>query len=696
MPSGRRSIRPVLILSGTVLAGVGLWRIAARPAHTSPPNILLITLDTTRADRVGVYGYKAAQTPHLDRLAQNGVLFERAVTAAPITLPAHVSLLTGTYPFVHGVRNNGNFSSSESTPTLATLLHDRGYRTAAFVSAFVLDRRYGLSRGFDVYDDRVQLERRGDLTAAAAVEWLKTTSDRSSPFFVWVHLYDPHDPYAPPAPWRERFADRPYDGEIAFDDEAMGRIVDRIGQLGLASSTLIAIVGDHGESLGDHGEATHALFVYESTLRIPLMLSWPGQLAAGTRVRSLVRGIDLAPTILDLAGQPTLPSAQGRSLAALARGTASADSEPDSAYGETYFPLLYMDWAPLRTLQDARWKFINAPTPELYDLSRDSGEETNLAVREPGRAAAMRQGLDALTGGGPGAMNERTIDRDTAARLAALGYVGAGPRTASPSPSGPKKDPKQMVGVFNAVRAANAALQDRRYAEAAASARDALTRDPGNAFATLVLANAEMEQGRYREAIAGFRTYANLVPTSADAHHRVAICYSRLGDPDRALAEDEAALAIDARFADAHLLRGGLLAARGRIDEAIRALKAAVDIDPDSATSRVGLARVLTTAGRLDEAEAELRRALTAQPDNADAHAAYGGLLVARERIDAAVAEFDRSLALRPDADDVRLDLARGLDRLGRTAAARVQFERLAQGRDTPAGIRKAARERLR
>jgi choline-sulfatase len=680
----------IALVAGTILAtrATGVFR----HARTSP-NILLITLDTTRADHLGAYGHQLAQTPRLDRLAREGVLFERALTAAPITLPAHASLLTGAYPFTHGVRNNGNFSLSDTVPTLATALHDAGYRTAAFVSAFVLDRRYGLARGFDEYDDRVGLERRGDRTAAAALEWLNAHASAPAPFFVWLHLYDAHDPYDPPPPFREAFAGRLYDGEIAFDDEVIGSVLDGLDRAGRLSSTIVAVIGDHGESLGEHGEDTHAVFVYEATLRIPMIIAWRGRLPAGRRVPSLVRGIDLAPTLLDLADRPPLTGAHGRTLMPLVRGTAG---DAPSAYAESYFPLLYMNWAPLRSIRDGRWKFIDAPTPELYDLQRDAGEQTNLAEREPARAAALRRGLDALTGGEPGAMSRRTIDTETAAKLAALGYVGSAGSGVTPVSAEGRPDPKQMIGLFNRLRRANAAAQDGRFGEAAAIARDALRQDPRNAFATIVLANAELELGRYREAIASFRAYLDLVPESADAHHRIAICYARLGDADEALNEDEAALAIDPRSGDARMLRGGLLAARGRTGEAMQELRAAVEINPGNAAFRVGLARVLVRSGQLDAAERELRRALQLQPQSADAHAASGGLLVARGQPEEAVAEFERALTLRPDADDIRLDLARALEGAGRMADARAEYGRLAAARETPADIKRAAKARLR
>ena len=660
--------------------------------RAAPPNILLVTLDTTRADHLGAYGDRRAQTPTLDRLAAEGVLFERAITAAPLTLPAHVSLLTGLYPFSHGVRNNGTSMPGDAVATLATVLHDAGYRTAAFVSAFVLDHRYGLARGFDRYDDRFELERRGPQTAAALDAWLTETATDRRPFFVWLHLFDPHDPYDPPAPFRDAFVGRLYDGEIALDDAVLGTVLTRLTQLRLESSTLVAIAGDHGESLGEHGEATHGLFVYESAVRVPMILWSPGRLPAGRRVPALVRSIDLAPTVLSVMGVPGLAAAQGRSLLPLILGRAPG---PGSAYSETFFPRLYMNWAELRSIQDDRWKFIDAPAPELFDLATDPREAANLAPREPSRTAAFRRAFAAVTGGGEGTIAPSTVDRETARKLAALGYIGSA--VERPSAGGASRpDPKDMIGVFNLLRDANAAIQSRRFAAGEAAARTVLAHDPSNAFAILVLARAELEQGRYKAAAGDYQRYAMLVPSSADAHHWIAVCLSRPGETDRALAEDEAAIAIDPRHAEAHSLRGGLLAAAGRVDEAMKELRAAVEIVPDNVAFHVGFGRILVSAGRLGEAEAEIRQALQRQPDDPDALAASGTLLLARGDPERARAAFERALDRRPDADDVRLDYAGVLERLGRRTEARAEYKRLASGSETPAPIRQAARDRLR
>jgi len=656
------------------------------------PNILLITLDTTRADHLGAYGNRRARTPNLDRLAASGVLFERAISAAPLTLPAHASLLTGRYPFTHGVRNNGSFTLGDATPTLAGALHDAGYRTAAFVSAFVLDHRYGLARGFDRYDDRLDLERRGADTIAAAAAWLTETAQDRRPFFLWLHLYDPHDPYEPPPPFAEAFRDSPYDGEIAYDDQQLGGLLARLHAIGADGSLLVAAVGDHGESLGEHGEATHGLFVYEGAIRIPMTITGP-RVPAGRRVASLVRGVDLAPTLLDAAGLPPLPHTDGRTLMPLVAGRGPG---PEDAYSETYFPQLYMNWAPLRSIQDARWKFIDAPSAELYDLERDAAEQANLAATEPARAATFRRALLAASNGSPPAMPTARVDRETAEKLAALGYIGTATAAPDAADGVARPDPKAMIDVFNRLREANTAIRQRQFAVAAQAARTVLARDSHNAFATMILARAEMEQGQYRAAAADYKRYAMLVPTSADAHHWRAICLSRLGEVNEAIAEEDAALALDANDAEAHELRGGLLASRGRIEPALLDLRAAVTIAPDNAAFRVGLGRVLVEARQLEAAGEEIRRALELQPRSPDAHAAAAALAMAHGQLDAARIAFERALALSADADDVRLDYAQVLEKLGQRDAARAEYERLAGGQETPEAIRREAQRRLR
>jgi choline-sulfatase len=688
-------------------AAAVLGRLALRPPPARPPgrdNLLLVTLDTTRADRLGCYGYAGARTRYLDRLAAEGVRFAQAISPAPITLPAHASIFTGLYPIAHGVRNNGNFTLSDRYPTLATLLKSQGYRTAAFVSSFILDRRYGLARGFDRYDDRMEgaeaqvisleAERRGDRTALLLARWLEEqAASPGAPFFAWLHLYDPHEPYQPPPPFREMFASSPYDGEIAFDDAVVASILDKLSQLGLKDHTLIAVIGDHGESLGDHGEETHSMFVYEGVLRVPLILWRPGRIPAGVVVQEPVRATDLAPTLLDLLAMPPLKTDHGRSLLPLIQGRSAGPSPP--IYAETYLPLFYMNWAPLRSIRDERFKLIDAPRPELYDLASDPKEERNLYGQEAGRARALEEGLERLTGGSEGSMEVGRLDAETAEKLAALGYLGAGSAAAPPPHDAARKEPKDMIGVFNRLRRANRAVRERRFDEALPILQEVLARDPQNAFAIVVTGSAQMGRGRYREGIASFRRYLELVPTSAYAHHWIAVCYLRLGDREAALREAEATLAVDPRFSDARVLKAGVLAARGAYDPAITELRQAVTTDPAKPAIRLDLARVLAEAGHAAEAKAEYNGILTVQADYAPALTGLGALEASGGELEAAARHLRRALEMEPSQDEARFDLAEVLNRQGRRQEAAAEYRRLVEAKDTGPLIRARAREHL-
>jgi arylsulfatase A-like enzyme/Tfp pilus assembly protein PilF len=601
---------------------------AASPIAGRGPNVLLITLDTTRADHLGCYGYARARTRHLDQLAREGVRFEWAFSPAPITLPAHASILTGLYPFEHGVRNNGDFYLADRFETLATVLHKAGYRTAAFVSSFILDRRYGLARGFDVYDDRqeatgsqvvnLEAERRGDRTALVLSSWLDTYGrDRSSPFFAWLHLFDPHEPYAPPQPFRQAFADAPYDGEIAFDDAIVASVMDKLGQLSLRDETLVVIVGDHGESLGDHGEETHSMFVYDSAIRVPLIIWRPGIVPSGVVVHDAVRLTDVAPTVIDLVGAVRLPASNGRSLVPLIQGRRTA---PVPVYSETLLPQLYMNWAPLKSVRDDRWKLIEAPRPELYDVQNDPAEHENRYEQQPQTTRVLQELLERLTGGVTGEMSHGRLDRETQDRLSALGYIGAGAGSRPGGGNTPARaDPKDRIAVYNRLKRAHAAARERRFDEALPILREVLNEDQENAFAHQVLGGVYLGLGENAKAIEQYRKYLALVPPSAQVHHWIAICYLRLGGRDKALQEAAAALAVDSRFSDARILRGGVFASRGEYDPAIAELRAAVETDPSKPVIRLDLANVLAEAGRTDEARAQYEAILRLQPDYAPA-----------------------------------------------------------------------------
>ena len=440
-------------------AAAVFWLRQPAPAPAAPRgglSVLLVTLDTTRADRLGCYGHAAAKTRYLDRLAAEGTRFETVIAPAPITLPSHSSILTGLYPFEHGVRNNGNFYLDARHPTLASVLKARGYRTGAFVSSFILDRRYGLDRGFDVYDDRMegeysqvltlQAERRGDRTALALGRFIdERAKEPQTPFFAWLHLYDPHEPYRPPHPFRDMFAHDLYDGELAFVDAILASVLDRLRGAGLLDRTLVVVTADHGESLGEHGETTHSMFVYEGAIRVPLLLWRPGLVPAGQVVREPVRLVDVSPTILELLGERPLATPHARSLVPLVEGRSTGAAPP--AYSETLLPKFYMNWAPLRALRDGRYKLIDAPRPELYDLQADPGR-----VDEPLlRAHADRRGAPPRPGA---ARDRRRRDEPADARPRGDGEAGGARlhRRRSGAADGRADEPGRPEGLHRALR----------------------------------------------------------------------------------------------------------------------------------------------------------------------------------------------------------------------------------------------------
>jgi arylsulfatase A-like enzyme len=432
----------LLLVPLVVLAAV--WGTPAAPF-----NVVIVTLDTTRADRLPAYGFMDASMPHLDRLAAEGVVFDRATSVAPLTLPAHASLFTGLLPPAHGVRDNADRPLAERHTTLAEVLRARGFRTGAFVGSVVLGADRGLAQGFATYGEAVAgdrtraipPQRRADAVITDAIDWLDTTG--GSPFFLWAHLYDAHRPYEPPEPFRSLYAD-PYVAEIAFVDSQIGRLLDALDRRRLAPRTVVIVAGDHGESLGEHGEDDHGIFVYESVLRVPLIVRAPS--IAPTRVHAVVRLTDVMPTVLDLLDVPA-PPADGVSVAALMTGTASRH-EVD-AYAESMYPQRF-GWSPLRALHDGRFKFIEAPRPELYDLERDPFEERNIVEERPALARAMARRLMAMAGRVPDRRGDgrATIPTELGEGLAALGYIGIQAPAAAASPEH-SPDPKDRIDSYN-------------------------------------------------------------------------------------------------------------------------------------------------------------------------------------------------------------------------------------------------------
>lgn len=681
------------LLAATVLLLLSSAGCSRESRGGPPANLVLVTLDTVRADRLGAYGYAAAETPWLDRLAREGIRGEQVAAQVPLTLPSHATILSGLLPPHHGLRNNGIGTFPDGPATLGTLLAGAGYRTGAFVGAFVLDRRFGLGRGFEVYDDEItrdpaagtalEAERPAREVMDRVLAWLgqapeKPEGGTAKPFFLWVHLYDAHAPYVPPSPWRERHPGRPYDGEISAVDEQIGRLLQELERRGLADRTVVAVVADHGEGLGDHGEQTHGLLLYEPTLRVPLLLRGPG-LPAGTVIRTPLSLVDLAPTLAGLLGQ-SLPAPAGRSLdgrdlsAALRAGEEPA---PADVYAETRYPEIF-GWSPLAALRRRDLKYIAAPRPELYDLARDPGESRDLNQTDRSDRTDQLSGFAArLAEIEAGAVEapRNAPDAETRARLAALGYAGGG----SPPPP-PRRDPssapdpRQMVDLFQRYERAHNQLKAGEAGPALAALEELVAADPRNPIFRGELARAFRARGELDRAVPLYRQAAADAPDNPEAWYNLAATLQEAGRPAEARTALERALHLDPARPEAHNVLALALLAEGKPEEALRELQASVALDPRDALALNNLGNVLRGLGRLAEAEEAYRRATEAAPRYAEPWNGLGTLEVERDRPSAALSFFDRALALAPSYHEVRLNRGIALEMAGEREAAAAAY----------------------
>jgi arylsulfatase A-like enzyme/thioredoxin-like negative regulator of GroEL len=603
---------PVAVSGALILLTGACAQPAQKPqgAVTKAESVVIITIDTLRADHVGAYGFAGGRTPTLDALARDGVRFDKAWAPAPITLTSHASLFTGRYPPGHGARHNG-MAMNNTVPTLAATLEGAGFQTAAFVSAFPLDRRFGLERGFDVYDDelprasngRPQNERPGADTVSRAIAWLQRQPPNAR-LFLWVHLFEPHAPYGDPRQASSQPAQARYDEDIAVADREAGRLLGALGAR--IGNTLVAATSDHGEAFGEHGEIGHSIFVYDTTLRVPLIFKGPG-VPKGAVAADDVALVDVAPTVLSILEAPSM-DVDGRSLVPAFGG---ARLEPRAIYAESFAPLLDFGWASLRAVRDGQWKYVAAPKPELYDLARDAGETSNRIGEDPQRASrletqASRWSPPELTA--PPA----SASRETTARLRSLGYAGGG----SPAKGGGSRpDPKDRIALASRIAAVTSG---EVQGSALIPALEAiLEEDPQNPQAHLRLGYAELERNRCARAEPHFRTALAAAIPSADAGLGLANCRGQAGDLQGAGRALEAAQAAEPGN-PLVLANLGLLAARqNQLPGAIDQFRRALSIDPGLLEIRFELARALGRAGDREGAAKEAQLLLTQLPPDA-------------------------------------------------------------------------------
>jgi arylsulfatase A-like enzyme/predicted Zn-dependent protease len=680
-------LRRVNVAAGIALvftiAFLGCRKAPQTPGDIDFPgaNVLLITLDTTRADRIGAYGYEPAETPRLDRFATEGVLFEQPITPTAFTLPSHSSIMTGLYPPFHGVRLNGGSALADVQVTLAERLADAGYRCGAVIGAFVLDQRWGLSQGFESYDDDFKLEpeqkldlagvqRPGDEVVERGIEWLEQNDPR--PFFTWLHLYDPHIPYEPPEPYRSRFAGRGmsglYDGEIAFTDAQVGRVLDWLEQRGLRENTIVIVVGDHGESLGEHGESEHGYFVYDATVRVPLMIRVPDTDVAGRRVACQVRTIDVAPTVLDLIGAGVPEGLHGQSLVPLMLDPNGQG--PTAAYSESMSVHLQYGWAALYSLRSEGYKFIDAPRAELYSLADDPGERRNLLAETPGVAEDLRARLaelrEAIEAGAP-KTQEADLDEETLNMLAALGYVGGD--TAAPTGED-LADPKDKIHLFESVGYASTLMLGDDYGDAVEVLERVLAEDPEIPQAKHMLATCYRETGRTEEAKALLDDYLREHPDSTPALITMAGILSEEGSFDEVKALAKQVLAVDDRNAQAYALMAAASMEANDHAGALPLLEKAVEIQPKLTRNRLNLAAAQIGLGRFSEAQPVLDEIVAEHPKFPLAHFHLGLLYEGQGRFEAARAAYAEEVDLYPSTVIARFNLGNVLFRLGDAVAA--------------------------
>jgi len=630
-------------------------------------NVVLVTIDTLRADHVGCFGYQSVRTGHLDSLAARGTRFAQAVTPVPLTLPSHASILTGTYPFFHGVRDMGGFVLQESPPTLATLLSRGGFHTAAFVGSVTLDHRYGVNRGFDTYDDEMppaeaqpgprKPERRAGAVVDHTLAWLATRP--VGKFFVWVHFFDPHSPYDPPQPFRAQYAGRPYDGEIAYTDAQLGRLLEAIRDQGVSDRTLFVVMADHGESLGEHGESTHGIFLYDAAMHIPLIIAGPG-VPAGQVIQGQVRSIAVMPTILAAVKVTSGDHLQGVSLWPLIEGRGDLFPEDRFALMETIYPRTHLGWSELRAVRTKEWKYIQAPQEELYNLLTDPTESRN-AVKSD---VAVTQRFKTVLSGALGEashdlmLHPSTIPAEVRQELASLGYVSAGvgqPIKLDQS----RPDPKMRVDLLPSFEAAI----------------------------------TFMGQQQYERALPLLQTVVKADPTNPLFYLRLAFCYQSVNNTDAETKTYERAVQHHVETDEMLNRLGNLLLEARNYRRARTAFERALQLNPEHGESMKNLAICLFELGQLQESEKAFRTLLEHGSTQGPAHYGIGLIRLKQSRRSEAASEFQQAVQLDPKLWDAWFNLGICYHEIGkRQEAVRCleEFSRGAPPEQFPQSIKQA------
>ncbi len=608
-------------------------------------NIILITIDTVRSDYLSCNGATKIKTPNLDALAQQGANFTQVRAAVPLTLPSHISIMTSLYPVKHGVRDNGTARLSNEYSTLAKVLKTHGYQTAAFVGSFILDHRFGLNQGFDVYNDRMpadltvleklEAERNADAVYSAFSEWFGRNA-KKQPYFVWIHFYDPHAPYNPPEPYRSKYPNDPYAGEVAYTDAVIGKVLDNLKTQD-SNNQIIAIVGDHGEGLGQHQEATHSLLIYNSTLHVPMIIDAPGLLSAGVTFPYLCRTIDLAPTLLDLAGIQNDLKGQGISL----KKSIEQMKDPAIMSGsESLYPKVNLGWSELRGIEKDQFHYIDAPRPELYDVINDPGETKNLINQQAAIAGNLENALNQLyQGSSSSAQNSQPeMDAETKEKLASLGYV-SGSNTATDQSS--RIDPKDKMKVWNDIQA--------------------------GIF--------EFGRGNYQDAVKILELVLKTDNSIPIVYDNLCSSYLRLENWEKAKSCNMAALQRGIDFPALHVSLGLIYHKDKQYSEAQKEFLDALSADPSNTSARYYLGNTLRATGQPEQALIQYQKALELSPDNIFVVNGLAMSYIALKRDAEALNAFEQAARIDPQNPAALFNLAVQAERMNKTEEAVNAYE---------------------
>lgn len=676
---------PIRLLASILLlaSGPGLSAASSRtPARPRRPNVILITVDTLRADHVGCYGATNVQTPTVDALAKDGIVFEHAFSQVPLTWPSHAAILTGTYPFQNGVQDFTGHPLAPQFRSIAQSFKQAGYATAGIVSSFVLDRSWGLARGFDFYDDAFAaktfqqkdlglVDRKAAESVTHALDWLKKNRQRS--FFLWLHLYDPHSPYDPPEPFRAQYHDRLYDGEIAYADHELGRLIAWLKTSGLYDRSVIVYLSDHGESLGDHGEKEHGFFVYNSTIHIPLIVKpAAGFRAAAKRVQSPAESTSIAPTLLRMAGIKDSIEKQFHSKDLLTQSTAD-----EAAYSETFYPFSSFGWNPLHALETRQFHYIDAPEPELYDIVADPDERKNIAAEQPATTGVLKSKLQALLAVHPfepKQANGNGLSPEAAEKLRALGYVAYQSPVSADAIAKGLPDPKAKLWEFNSILQAADAFRAGDFPTGEGLLGQIREKDPQMYLIPFMLGEAAIRQQKWADAESQMRKCLELNPNFDQAMTGLATALIKQGTQGEAKKYLQDALKQNSQNFRAWY-EMGIADSHTNKQLAIADFERAIAIQPNFAFVRRDLGMLLFEQQDYSEAARHLAKAAELGVDEAPLYNFLGISYSRTSRLAEAIKSYQRALKLDPNLAEAHLNLAYAYQRLGRRDSSRKEYQ---------------------